>query len=228
MLIALTTGATFGLLNWSHCAGMCGPLSSMVCVRAGRPGLFRYQLGRTLGYGGAGALCGHLGQSLAVAASVPAMRWMFTGLAAVACLFAALSLLRDRTPTVKLRLSRRVPAGLSAALGRILPREPLSLGVLSVLLPCGLLAAALLSAVATGDGAHGAALMAGFAVSTGCSLLGVGWFAQVTSARVSKLARKGMAVLLLAAAIVMVARPLVVATAPTDPPSSLGAGVCCH
>jgi sulfite exporter TauE/SafE len=228
MLTALTAGATFGLLNLAHCAGMCGPVSSVACLQAGKPGLWRYQVGRVIGYSTAGAMAGHLGQGLGLAASVPAARWVFASLTAAACLIAARSLTRGPGPQVRFSVSRPRASAFVKMIGRLLPREPLSLGLLSALLPCGLLATVLLAAVATGDGQHGAALMFGFANTSGLALIGAGWLAQVAPARVSLAAKRGMAIMLVGLALFTVGRPLVAAGVFRSGTSNSEVPACCH
>ena len=53
-----------GLAGGPHCAAMCGPACAGVVRMSGRPlaaGLWRFQLGRLLGYSLAGAAAGLVG-----------------------------------------------------------------------------------------------------------------------------------------------------------------------
>ena len=211
MLTALTSGALFGLLNLGHCAGMCGPLAAAGCRRTGGSGPWRYQLGRTLAYGFAGGLCGHAGSGLQLYAPARWASLAFASLTAAACLFAARQLTRSdrQLALVQLGLNRSASRGWLRTLLRLLPREPLAVGAMSVLLPCGLLAAALLASVATGSGEAGAEFMTGFAATSGIAIVGAGWVMQ----RLSDFGvpvRRGLACLLVAGAVVIVARPFVV------------------
>jgi sulfite exporter TauE/SafE len=219
MLAAMLAGLVFGLMNVAHCAGMCGPLAAAGCARTGRAGLVRYQLGRSVAYAYAGAIAGHVGQGISLY-QARWTEWLFPLLTAAACVFAARGLLRVGRDggLVQLRSAARSqrPPWL-ARLFSLLPRDPLPLGLLSVLLPCGLLAAALLAAVATGSGPSGASFMLGFAVSSGGAVLGTGVFAQL-AARCSISARRALACALLAAAALTIARPL--AANSFDPPQS--------
>jgi uncharacterized protein len=205
MLPALLSGLLFGLLNVAHCAGMCGPLAAAGCAHTGRAGLVRYQLGRSLAYAYAGAVAGYLGQGLALHRA-PWTDWLFPLLTAAACVFAALGLLQLRRDggLVRLRAARSKPSWFARLLG-LLPRDPLPLGLLSVLLPCGLLASALLAAVALGNATAGASFMLGFAASSGGALLGSGWLAQF-AARGSVSVRRGLACVLLVIAGLAIAR----------------------
>jgi len=207
MAAALITGATLGLINLPHCAGMCGPLVTASCGQQRTTGPVRYQVGRTLSYASAGALAGHIGEGLALTAPGRLGSWLFATLTAIACLLTARSLLASGQRLVRLRTA---PAARSpiAMLWRLVPRDPLLLGLVSVFLPCGLLAAALFAAMATGNGQDGALLMLGFVTTSAASLLGAGWLIQRVPARASLPLRRVFATLLLLTAVVTIARPL--------------------
>jgi uncharacterized protein len=207
MSAAFITGATLGLINLPHCAGMCGPLLSASCGQERRTGPLRYQVGRTCSYIGAGALAGHLGQALAFVAPGRVGGWLFAALTAFACLLAARSLLGGGTRLVALRTSAPAHSPLLRLL-RLVPRDPGLLGLMSVLLPCGLLAAALMAAVTTGSGRGGALLMLGFVASSGIALLGAGWLFQLIPAHTSPTARRIFAFALVLSAALAIARPL--------------------
>src|SRR5690348_11710538 len=91
MLQAFISGALLGLTSVPHCAAMCGPLASFACTCAPRRDAApRYQLGRTFGYGVAGALAGHAGSALLAVTPRGAAAWLaFAALAASACLLIA-------------------------------------------------------------------------------------------------------------------------------------------
>jgi uncharacterized protein len=208
MLAAMLSGLIFGLLNLAHCAAMCGPLAAAGCARTGRAGLVRYQLGRSLAYAYAGAVAGHLGHGLQLSGA-GWTHWLFPLLTAAACIFAARRLLQLRHDTGLVRLrsaAREKPSRFARLLG-LLPRDPLPLGLLSILLPCGLLAAALLAAVATGNASSGASFMFGFAMSSGGAIVGSGLLAQLAT-RCPLSARRGLACVLLVTAGLAIARPL--------------------
>ncbi|HKU38676.1 MAG TPA: sulfite exporter TauE/SafE family protein [Polyangiales bacterium] len=204
MLSALLAGVAFGIFNLAHCAAMCGPLVAVGCGSSGRTGLLRYQLGRSASYAFAGALAGHFGSGLSLYAGVWAS-WSFALLTAASCLIAARSLL-GAPRLVQLRTGKRRGAVFRTLL-RLVPREPLALGLISALLPCGLLAAALLAAVATGSAPAGAAFMFGFAAASGTVVLGSGLLVQL-GPRISLASRRVLACALLAIAVLAVARPL--------------------
>jgi sulfite exporter TauE/SafE len=207
MSAAFMTGAILGLINLPHCAGMCGPLVSVSCGQERRTGPLRYQLGRTASYVCAGAVAGHVGEALAFVAPGRVGGWVFAALTAGACLLAARSLLGRGPRLIALRTSAATRSPLARLL-QLVPRDPELLGLVSVLLPCGLLAAALVAAVATGSGAGGALLMLGFVMTSGLALLGTGWLFQLLPAQASPKLRRIFAGLLVLSAVVSIARPL--------------------
>ncbi|MGA1524164.1 MAG: sulfite exporter TauE/SafE family protein [Planctomycetota bacterium] len=159
-LTELTTqGMVFGLANSLHCAGMCGPMAAFFldAPRAAIP----YHTARTLAYVGVGTLAGTAG--LAVGAA----DWGHGG--AVMALVLALALL-----AFALGLDRhlgRVPGAgriVTATIQRTRSMSPYgraaAIGLLTPLLPCGLLSAAGSAAGAAGGPAEGAASMFGFAL----------------------------------------------------------------
>jgi sulfite exporter TauE/SafE len=81
-------------------------------------------------------------------------------------------------------------------------------GLLSALLPCGVLASALLAAVASGDALSGATLMTTFAVISGLAVLGAGLTTQLVPRRFTAVFRRGVAYALLALAALTVTRPI--------------------
>lgn len=214
MLTAMLSGATLGLVNLVHCASMCGPLSSAVCLRAGRQGLARYQVGRALSYVFIGALSGHLGRALSLLTPSHVSIWVVATLTAAACLLTARALLRagsDPSALVQLRASsepRRTRRSLFAVLLPLVPRDPFVFGLLSALLPCGVLASAVLAAVASGSAPNGSLLMAGFAAVSGSAVLAAGLVTQHVPRRYAPAFRRVVAAALVAAAALAVARPI--------------------
>jgi len=208
MVSAVLSGAMLGLVNLVHCAGMCGPLSSALCLRAGRAGLARYQAGRTLGYVFLGALSGHLGRALSVLPSRLSV-WLVALLTAAACLLTARSVLAaNRAGDALLQLRRSRRRSLFALLAPLVPREPLAFGLLSALMPCGVLASAAIAAVASGSALRGSLLMAAFAVTSGSAVWATGLLTQHLPRRHAPLFRRALALALLTVAALAIARPL--------------------
>ena len=209
MLTAVLSGATLGLVNMAHCAAMCGPLSSAATLPGGGHRPTRYQLGRLTSYGFLGALSGHLGGALQLAAPGAAGVWLFATLTAAACLLTARALLgaKSKNGLVQLAASPR-PRSAFALLLRLVPREPFVLGLLSALLPCGVLASAVLAAVATGDGVRGMALMLVFAAVSGTVVWGASVAFGVAPRHFNRSVRRALAVVLVAGAGAALYRPI--------------------
>jgi hypothetical protein len=198
---AITSGFVAGMAAAPHCAAMCGPLSAAACAaRPSRAAPLRYQTGRVAGYLFAGSIAGQLGEVLAVRALPPLLLPLSV---ASVLLFAALRIWRPRRPALT-TLGKPARSRALRALFRILPRDPLLLGALSALLPCGALAAALLLAAATADAHAGTLLMGGFALTSGAAVLASGWLLRrITGLQRPVLARALSVALLVAAALVL-------------------------
>ena len=221
---SLATALVTGLLGSLHCAVMCGPLVTAGC--SGRRGdLGRYVLGRFVSYATVGAVFGHLGHQALMLAPVATVETVAVLLVAGYAAIRGLRLLGLSPPgegragiarPVSLRL-RPYPPGRSrgssiAWLVSLLPRSGLGLGLVTGILPCGLLASAWLLAMATGQALGGAMVMTVFAVASAPGLL-LPWFGQKMLARrgLHLTARvQGVAWLLLALWIAV--RPLLAAT----------------
>lgn len=194
----------------AHCAAMCGPLSGAVSRSAGKSGLPRYQAGRLASYAFLGAVSGHLGRALQLIVPSRVSLWIPATLAAAACLLTAYSLLKPAAPgggLVQLRAAgpRR---SLFSLLFALVPKEPLVLGALSALLPCGVLASALLAAVASGDAASGAALLAAFAAVSGAAVWSAGFATQFLPERFGPKLRHALVYVLVLMAALAVYRPI--------------------
>ncbi|MDD9939451.1 MAG: sulfite exporter TauE/SafE family protein [Myxococcales bacterium] len=226
-------GLLAGLTSIPHCAAMCGPVAALVCSRrrtATAP--LRYQLGRVLGYAFMGLLAGQLGAVLGGPRLGDPARWVFRGLIAVSCLLLAYGLwkraaarptdlLPVQTVTRKRPLTRRVAS--------LLPGEPLALGGLTALLPCGALYASLLLSAGSADAGQGAALMMGFATTTGLPLMAVGATLRLRALAPGRSGARALAVLLVLAAGVSTLEPLVRAHDASGDAAPMGAPApACH
>lgn len=179
-----------GLLGSAHCAGMCGGFAMTLGAHAPS---WRANLGRQLVYGGGrlftyvalGAVAGYGGRKLVLAAPVVNLQaWLAVaaGLLLVWQGLAATGLLR-RTRRIK---GSSLPCMGPSLLGTLLRTRgfvaPLAAGVLTGLLPCGLVYAFLALAVSSGTMGLGMATMLAFGLGTlpmmtalglGTSLLGL-------------------------------------------------------
>jgi sulfite exporter TauE/SafE len=222
--IALVTGAGLGVVAAAHCVLMCGPLAVLSQARSGAGGSLRYLLGRLVTYTLLGSLAGSVGSALL---SWSRAHWLDIALSwalAVTLFVAALKLVRT-APRERLISLGKAPR--ASWLGRGLARvahDPLLLGAATALLPCAALYGAIGAAAALGSATSGALALASFSLVTGVAVTGAGQLARVT--QLGQHGRRGLAVLLLAGAAVMVVRPLSTLRAHDEAPSCpLHAGV---
>lgn len=175
-----------GLVATPHCAGMCGGFAT-ACARP-RTGLFAWHSGRATTYAVIGAVGGAAGRLL------PGPTWL-PGVIATALLvwFAAglAGLVRPVAPrlTMLSRVTSRV-AGRQSGAARY------AFGVLTGMLPCGMVYAAASMAVASGSAMTGAAVMVAFGAATVPGLTLVSMSLQRLAAR-SIWSRRALAVLVL-------------------------------
>lgn len=188
----LTIPLGLGAVSSLHCAQMCGPivLSYSMAGRGSAAAHLCYNAGRIATYSLMGGLAGSLGGAMGL------MR--FAGIQQTASVVAGCLML-----LAALFLSGAVPARalvqvdragfsrlFSRTVGRLMlspsPLSKLLLGAVFGFLPCGLLYAALLKAVAAGSAAGGALSMMAFGAGTAGALLGIGLFSTVVSLRLRR------------------------------------------
>lgn len=164
-----------GLSGSLHCAAMCGPLACASVGPEPAPRLvLAWQAGRLAGYGLLGALAGLAGDGLLRlldGLGPSTLGW----LAAATLLLSAAGLLdRLRLPSGAkiVRLGRRTTSGIAVS-----ARSAIG-GILTALLPCGLLPAVWVAAAATGSAGWGATLAVAFGLgavpSTSLAMVGGG------------------------------------------------------
>lgn len=184
----LASGAFLsGLVGSPHCVGMCGPF--VAAASASRGGGAAWHAGRLGTYAVLGAVAGGTG------ASVPGPVWLSSAIAALLTLGFAL-VLAGIVPAPQVDLPGR--GALGALVRRADHPSRLLLGVVSGLMPCGLVWSALALAVAAGGALPGAAVMVAFGAGTVPLLAGaaVGLRRFVLG---SVAARRALAALVLAA-----------------------------
>jgi sulfite exporter TauE/SafE len=158
----LDVALLFGLANSAHCAGMCGPFA--VAASGGAARLSAFLAGKAFAYVFLGAVAGAIGGGLsATSATLGAWIGALTGALMVAAGLLAMARAGRGVVGADLgvRLLRRLPAGAG----------PFTLGVITGALPCGVLALAVLRALAQPSAAHGAGFMLAFATGTAPSLV---------------------------------------------------------
>lgn len=155
-MVALVSGALLtGLISTPHCLGMCGPIAAA----AGRPagGTIAWTFGRILTYAALGALAGSLAGVLG--------RWNVVAgvLAALVVLAASGSLagLWHLPALIPASLAKRAHGVRGAGLG-----GSLLLGVITGLLPCGVVWGGVALAASAGGGLAGAVTMASLGLGT--------------------------------------------------------------
>lgn len=174
---------------------------------------WRYQLGRTLGYGLGGILAGFGGATLTRSLVGPwpgaIVSWTLALAFAVVAyqLWNVSSVCRAHTTVVGIR-PRKDTANLFERLIERIPREASLWGASTILLPCGALYAVLVLAAGTLTPFKGAAVMVGFSLTSGMALLSVGWLARRVAALRRPALLRIVGVLMMVLAVVFVVRPL--------------------
>ena len=156
-----------GLAGSPHCVGMCGGF--VVAASEGPRGALgagAWTLGRLITYGLLGAVAGAFGQHL------PGPTWVGTAVAGALLVYFAARLAGFGG------LSTATPSWLPKAAGKVARRADLPsrvlFGMLSGLLPCGLVYTALAFPVASGSPAVGALSMVAFGLGTVPALAAAG------------------------------------------------------
>jgi sulfite exporter TauE/SafE len=174
-----------GLLGSSHCVGMCGGFAIMLGMRSESrwrnlttQGI--YTLGRIFTYSALGAIAGYGGTRLAD-------RWgEWVNVPALLCVVAGAFLIVQgllaagvRMPFGRKKAIRSSPCLLASGFRTMLNsrgcRGVFIAGLLTGLLPCGLLYAFLSLAASTGDVVQGMSLMIAFGLGTAPLMIATGW-----------------------------------------------------
>jgi uncharacterized protein len=181
MLAALSAG----LLGGAHCAAMCGGIVSLTRAPAAGEGAGRtgfsmaYNGGRIASYIVAGALAGGLGQAgMALRGGALAqhvlMFMMGAALIVVSLNVAGFKPVMRGIEAAGSVLWRQVQPFSRHFLPVTTPWQALGLGALWGWLPCGMVYAVLLMALASGNPSDGALILAAFGVGTLPNLLAIG------------------------------------------------------
>ncbi len=186
-----------GVVSSLHCAGMCGPIVLAYTLPMQRGGVRRplsahlaYNAGRIGTYALLGALAGLLGGGVATLGHMAGLERQAAILTGI-LMIAAGVLAGGWLPTSGLvRIGGGVPGSLSRAFGRLVRPGGVggkfALGATMGLLPCGMVYAALVQAMATSSAWSGAASMALFGVGTSGSLLAIGMLSGTVSGRLGR------------------------------------------
>ena len=192
---------TLGLVSSLHCVQMCGPivLSYSVALDQTKAGADRksgsllsgplvfghlaYNAGRILTYAALGAAAGLAGKTVGVIGRLAGLSSALAIVGGVLMLIAGLVMF-GAFPAVQafggsfFRITSSFLRPLSSLIASASVGSRFLLGLALGLLPCGLIYAALLRALATGSAVWGAATMAAFGAGTAGALLAVGVFSS--------------------------------------------------
>lgn len=185
--LSLLSAFLVGFLGGAHCVGMCGGIVAAMSFHQGRRQPYAlhlgYNLGRLLSYALAGGLAGLLGSAAFLSERLLPVQTGLYVLAQMMLILLGLYLAGLNRAVLRLEQAGGVLwTRLQPLLGRFLPvrtlGQALVAGGLWGWLPCGLVYSVLISALATGDAARGAALMLAFGLGTLPNLLAMGWAAD--------------------------------------------------
>jgi uncharacterized protein len=186
---------TLGLVSSLHCVQMCGPIVLSYSVAldqskgAGRApgallfGHLAYNAGRILTYSALGAAAGLAGKAVGLIGRLAGIASGLAIVGGVLMLIAGLVMF-GAFPAMQAFGGSffRITSGFLRPLSRLIASASVGsrflLGLALGLLPCGLIYAALLRALATGSVLWGAATMAAFGAGTAGALLAVGVFSS--------------------------------------------------
>ncbi len=235
-LFEMALGAAFvgGFAGGIHCVGMCGGIVHALCAAPGARNdgprmryLVAYNVGRVASYMCAGAIAGAIGAAGLLTRAAPVLQPGFFALASLMLV------------TLGLYVAGMLPmlASIEAAGGKLwraiqpwtrhllpvnsLPRA-LGLGALWGWLPCGMVYAVLLTALALGSWWRGAALMLAFGLGTLPNLFGIGLMWK----QVNRLRRAGALRRLAGCAIALFG--VLSLTGILHTPGGAGDGLLCH
>ena len=180
----------FGLVSSLHCTQMCGPivLSYSLASRGSAWSHVLYNLGRLVTYAMLGAVAGAAGNAMGLLGRLAGIERTAMLVAGILMLAAGIVMsgIIPRSSLVgidRLGVSRIFSSIIGKLMTSARPGSKFGLGLLMGFLPCGLLYAALLQAVASGEAVAGALTMAAFAAGTALALLAIGLFSTAIGAR---------------------------------------------
>ena len=165
--VSMATAFAAGLAGSLHCIGMCGGiLLTQTCGKkiSPLPGSSMYNGGRLISYTAAGAAFGAAGQILNYSNSFRSMFFTICGGLVVLMALRMWGIIPWlRSLSIELPGICRLPASLKKDSGTL---RPLLIGLLTGLMPCGMMAAMWMASAASGSAKSGALLMLAFAAGT--------------------------------------------------------------
>lgn len=203
-----------GLLGSAHCLGMCGPLALALPIGNAK-GIKRvflvlsYNSGRIITYSLFGFVFGLIGYSI-VLGGYQQLLSIFAG-----CVLLLIVLLPSNLKfksNLQARLFgffEKIKRKLSALLIKEGYKPLLLIGLLNGLLPCGLVYAAAVGSLATGNAWKGALFMLCFGAGTLPLMFGLSWFKQFISIKSRNFIRKATPVFVVSLALLLIVRGLI-------------------
>lgn len=232
----LSTGATtlalfaVGVLTSLHCVGMCGGImlsqtldgGSSNRLKALRPALL-YNLGRVISYTAIGGIVGALGSAFAITPTMKVALMLFAGLFMIlkGANMAGWNLFGKMTPRLKLSFRLPLPGTSRGNHKGMRSSNPLVVGLLNGLMPCGPLQTMQLFALGSGSAVKGASAMFVFALGTVPVMLLLGALSALLSRGFTKRAARFSGALVVGLGIVMFNRGLALAGHPLPSVASL-------
>jgi len=223
----LLSAFLLGLASSLHCAAMCGPLTLALPLSATERwravgGLLTYHFGRALTYGFMGLALGLLGYGLAVTGWQRTLSVLMGAALIVGAFWSASPLAGRFLP--RFSLTTRLPAAWRTWMGRSL----FLTGMLNGLLPCGMVYAALMTALVTASGWQSGAFMVVFGFGTAPVLVGIGFFGRALSLSLRAHFRPLQTALLVAAGALLIYRGLQTGVGGCHAVVPLGVEAMCH
>lgn len=206
----ILTGLILGLTSNFHCIGMCGPIAMAVPVNRSSnlkilSGTLQYNGGRIITYTILGAIVGSIGLTIN---TMGVLQWLSIiagiGLILYAWRKYFSNLFSGKLPTFGIQ------SFLNKELGKVIksnsPFKLVLLGGLNGLLPCGMVFAALLNAILTGEILGSALAMAAFGIGTLPAMMAVTFMANKINSNVRQKMNKAVPYLLTIVGILVVLR----------------------
>lgn len=177
-----------GLFGGVHCAAMCGGIVAACTSRRSGGGFawrhaLAYNIGRIMSYASAGAVAGALGHAGMALRGTSMTHQLLLALAGSTFILIALYIAGVGRVVHTLEAAgaivwRRIQPWSRAFLPADTPARAVGLGLVWGWLPCGMVYAALMTAVASADALWGAAIMLAFGLGTLPNLLAVALLAD--------------------------------------------------
>lgn len=207
------TALVMGFFSSGHCLGMCGPLVLALPVGERGPGVaifyrILYNFGRIATYAALGAVAGLVGAALSIRALQSQIAWIAGSLLVTVAIFQLLPRLRIDFLS---RMHRRLGQKISPLLHNAGPGRFLTLGALNGLLPCGMVAAALMVSIAAATVSESIAYMAIYGLGTFPMMLAASLMGFYIAPRVRKLIAVAGPFYSLGLGVMLILRPALIA-----------------